>query len=294
MLLRVVGNDDDRLGVENFVEQLIGRGDLLQRLFERDVLETYRVGFVLILLIVGNVDAGLRADEVEDIPDASVRAEADDANGRRRTEKRCALAASFLAQSGDRRLRSRCFNAIANRLLELHRLRGGQPVRRIEFEGTLVFEHRRVELIVLFEIVRPAEMFASCGLSGPLERDLVLRLLGALLDGLRVVGHGTVPVPDAGRLLALTIGVPRGTPRCNQGENDQSCKPVLQQRHSISTPVQSGHATCRRIPVRTCGSSSGRGHRRTPSPPIRRRCSRDGTAPRLSLLRVPASSSGNR
>jgi hypothetical protein len=76
VLLRVVGNDDDRLGVENFVEQLIGRGDLLQRLFERDVLETYRVGFVLILLIVGNVDAGLRADEVEDIPDASVRADA--------------------------------------------------------------------------------------------------------------------------------------------------------------------------------------------------------------------------
>ena len=40
VLLRVVGDDDDGLGIEHLVEELIRRSDLLERLFERHVFET--------------------------------------------------------------------------------------------------------------------------------------------------------------------------------------------------------------------------------------------------------------
>ena len=75
---------------------------------------------------------------------------------------------------------------------------------------------------------------------GALQRDLVLSLLRAFLDRLRVVRDGGIPVSDARRLLALTVGVPCRAPRHEQGENDSNHKPVLQHRHSIFTPVQSG------------------------------------------------------
>ena len=48
VLLRVVGDDDDRLRVQDLVEELVGGRDLLQRLLERHVFEADRVRLVLV------------------------------------------------------------------------------------------------------------------------------------------------------------------------------------------------------------------------------------------------------
>ena len=91
---------------------------------------------------------------------------------------------------------------------------------------------------------------------------------GLLLDRLRVLRDSRIPVARRGPPPGPAEGAPGGAPRDEQRENDSNNKPVLQHRHSMLTPVQSG-LTCPRIPGRTCESSSGRARRRTPSPPTR-------------------------
>ena len=190
MLLRVVRDDDDGFWIQNLVEELIGGCDLLQRLLEGDVFEANRVGLVLKLRVVGDVDPRGSADEIQNVLHTGIGTEADDRQRRRGTEQRRAGPARFFAKALDGRLRARRFNAVANRLFQFDTLGSGQPVRGIQLERAFVLDERGIELIVVLEFVSAAQMFARSILCGALEGDLVFGLLGALLERLGVVSNG--------------------------------------------------------------------------------------------------------
>ena len=110
----------------------------------------------------------------------------------------------LLAQGLDARLRSRRFDALPNDLLELGRLRCGQPVRGVHLRRPAIFDERGVELVLLLEITGPADVFERRALLGTFERDLELGSVGILLDRLGEVLNCRVPVTVARRELAVT------------------------------------------------------------------------------------------
>ena len=125
------------------------------------------------------------------------------------------------------------FDAIANRLFELDRPRRGQTVRRVELQRAPVFEQRRIELILRFELVRAADVLARGILRRPLERDLVFRACRVSPGPPSCIRDGGVPVADPRRLLPLAEGAARRAPETSSAENDDDGQPVLQHRHSI-------------------------------------------------------------
>ena len=121
VLLPLVGpvvDHDDRLRVDHLVEQLVGRHDLLQRLFDRDVFELDAVGLVLVRLVVGDADPGAAADDAEDVADARV-VEVEVAQALAQAEQRRRPLPRLFAQRIDARLWTRRLDPLANAAFQL-------------------------------------------------------------------------------------------------------------------------------------------------------------------------------
>ena len=221
-------------------------------------------GLVLILLVVGDVDAGRRADEIQDVADAGVGAEADDGHRRRRIEKRRAGPARFFAQSWiggfgrDASMRSRIVFSSSMLLAAASRFDGSNSQRALVLDRA---RHRADRGPRVRGRGSMCSRDAFCVARS--QRDLVFGLLGALLDRLGVVRDGSVPVATREASWPWRIRVAGGTPR------DDLSPERLQWQSCVSTPAlhlkaHSARAISPRIPGRTGESSSCRGRRRIP------------------------------
>ena len=122
----------DRPLVEDFVKALVARQNLVQCILDRHIGQPNGVLPVLELLIVGDVDAGCAADEVEDVPETRVRKLDLERLARRRVQqRRRSFPARLLTHPLDRRPRTRRLDAVSNRPLEIDHLRRRPSVRRI-------------------------------------------------------------------------------------------------------------------------------------------------------------------
>ena len=236
--LRVVLRDDDRVLVQDLVEVAVRRQDLLQRLLDRDAVETDRHRRVReVLPIELHADAAHLAERRQDVAKAGVVERDAQRIAVRRIEQRLlALRARLLPQRVNRRLRTALLDAIADYPLELRGPRLGQPVRRVHLDRLLVLDQSAVQLVLQFEVMCAADVFPRRALHRPLERDLERGVVRVLLDRLGEVRHRSVPVARTGGLLALTVRTPGGAARaqrCQRRKNDENNQPVLQRRYSI-------------------------------------------------------------
>ena len=114
-----------------------------------------------------------------------------------------ALGPRLLPKLLDRGTRTGFLDPVADDPLEFGCPCRRQSIRRVHLDGLLVFEQRRVELILRFEITRLADVIARRVLHRPLELDLVLRVVRARLECRRVVLHGRVPIAGTRRFAPL-------------------------------------------------------------------------------------------
>ena len=174
----------------------------------------------------------------------------------------CVRACSRSASIGG--LGRRLLDPVADRPFELRGARLGEPVRRVQLQRLAVLEQRPVELILRLELARAADVLARGALHRPLERDLVLRVVGVLLHGLREVRRpprpSRRPGPPPGR--CGTRG-PAAQPDTSAATRTNRNQPVLQHRHSIQRgrPL-SGEGRWTDLPRRT----SLEADRRAPAP----------------------------
>ena len=252
--------------VDHLVEQLVGRQDLVERLLERDAVQLHGVRAVLVVAVVGDVDAGRVRDEVQDVADAGVgepdlRQHLIELDERRRTRL-----PRLLAELRDVVGRPR-LGLVADAPLDLGDLRRKLPVRRIELAGAAVLAQRLFELAARLGELRLVQMLVRRVDHRALERNLVVGPVGRLLDRLAVVLDGGVPVAGARRVLAAPER-PRGTaPRGGQ-------RPAAIERRSDWS------IECTRIIVLRVESSGGPVRPRRRDRPIPRRFSEGGSGHR--------------
>ena len=114
---------------------------------------------------------------------------------------------------------------------------GREPVGGVHLDRLAILEQRGVELTLLLELMRGADVLLRRGLHGAFQGDLVLGAVGVVLDRLLKVRDRFVPVADAGRLFTLSEGAPRGTAgRCREccRQNDDQ-EPLLRHARSYFT-----------------------------------------------------------
>ena len=226
-LLRVVGDHHDRVLVDHLVEELVGRQDLVERLLQRHAVQLHRVGAVLIVAVVGDVDARRVGDEVEDVADAGVvepdlRQHLVELDERRRSRL-----ARLLAQLRDVVRRTRLV-LLPDAPLDLHHLRGQLAVRRIEIARAPVLAQRLLELAARFGQLRLIQVLVRGVDHRALERNLVVAAVGSLLHGLAVILDRGVPVASARGVLAAAERARSTAPRCRkrQRHHDDQLQPV--------------------------------------------------------------------
>ena len=245
--LRVVLRHDDRGRVEHLVEVPVRRQDLLQRLFDGDVLQRDRDRHVAeVLLIELDVDAALRADEGEHVAQAGV-GELHLRQRGRGVQRGRGLQPRLRAQLLDFRLRPRFLDAIANRSLQLDRLRCRQAVRRVHLDRLAVRQQRRVDVAFQFEVACTRDVLARSILHRTFELDLVLRLVGALLQRARVVRDGGVPITRPRRFLAAAERTAGSAPGREDREHDQNHKPLFKHLGSCESGQRGGQPSRRRV-----------------------------------------------
>ena len=103
-------------------------------------------------------------------------------------------------------------DALADRAIELGDFRRRRAVARVVLAGQPVLAERRLELILLLELVRPLEMGARRRLHRALQRDLVVRIVGRRLHGPAVRGDRFVEIARAHRRFALAERLARRAP----------------------------------------------------------------------------------
>ena len=219
--LRLVRDDHDRLRIHDLVVVRVRREDLVERFLERDTFEVDRVRAVLERGFVGDVDPRRLADEVEDVAQARVvEVELQRLARRGVEERRRAEGARLLAQLLDLRPRTRGLDAFADLLLQLRDLGRGDPIGAHHLERLPVFGQRRVELVLLFQVVRASVVNARRFPFRAFELNLVLGLIGILLDRFREVCDRRVPVAGPHRLLPMTERASRRAAREENGHRD--------------------------------------------------------------------------
>ncbi|HAK55454.1 MAG TPA: hypothetical protein DCP38_08230 [Acidobacteria bacterium] len=194
-LLRCVGRDDDRALVDDLVETLVRREDLVERVFDGDAGQGDRVLPILKLLVVGDVDPGRIPDEVQDVSQVRVDELHGERFARRRVQQQRGRGlVGLLAHLLDGRPRPRGLDPIADEALQLGHLGRGLLIARIEFAGLAILERRRRQFVARLELTGPNQMRPRGVEHRPFERDLVVDAFWIVLDRLREVRHRGVPV----------------------------------------------------------------------------------------------------
>ena len=123
----------------------------------------------------------------------------------------CPIARAWSRRLIDLRPGARRFDPVADRLLELDDLGGGEPVGRIELDGAAVLDQRGVERS--FSSISRARLMCACAALCIARSSWILYsgLSGSSWTAFGVLGDGEVPVAVAGGVLRR--GGTRGPPR---------------------------------------------------------------------------------
>src|SRR5207302_785342 len=113
-------------------------------------------------------------------------------------------------------------------------------VGRIEFAGQLVFAERRLELILVLELLGALLVRPRGGLHRALQRDLVVRIVGRCLYGRPVVRDRLIEIAGARRRLAPAEGLAGRTPAGRPGDRQQESEPAHTAGHNGPFPMLSG------------------------------------------------------
>ena len=131
----------------------------------------------------------------------------------------------------------------------------------------LVFAERRLELVLPFVLRRAGEVGARRGEHRALQRNLVLRVLGRLLNGLAVRHDGSVEVAVLGRHLTLLERLPGRAANGQRRHGEQESQPGQQSAVCSSQVRKSSHNPVNRI---VCRPRPSRYDSSIDSVPIRR------------------------
>ena len=191
VVLRVLGRrvreDENRPLAQHLVRELIRAEDLIERLLDGDAVQLHGGRTVDDLAVVGDVDAGRHADEVEDVAQAGVVEANVQRLARRGIENRLGRCrARPFTQLLDRRWRARSLHTLPDRAVERGDLGASLTVGRIVLVRLLVFAERGFELILILVLFCFFEVRARGGEHGPLERDLIVGVVGRGLHGLAI------------------------------------------------------------------------------------------------------------
>jgi len=208
---RRIGGHHNRRRIDHRVEQGVRHQHRVQRLLERNAVQIDRDLAILECRVVGDVDARRASDGVQDVADTGLRELEPDRLARSGIQQRLGRhLPRLLPEIHDGRSRPGSLDPIANRTLELRHLFRRLTVCGIELDGPFVFEQRPIQLVPGLELPGRVEVGVRRVQHRAFEGNAEFGLVGIGLDGLAVIGHCRVPVPDPRPIFSASKRETRG------------------------------------------------------------------------------------
>ncbi len=217
VLLRVVLEDQDRPLAQHLVGEAVVGQQLAQRLLDGHAAQVGARRLVAHgvqrVAVVDDADAALIGEKRQDVAQVGVRRESqiDDVGHGFRTggcaaARACARSASIGDGGRAASLRARiCCSRLVTLAAAVWLLGSYSAASRYSLRAASSWS-------CCFELLRAIEVLARRGDHGALERDLVRRVVGILLDRDAVVGHGLVGLAHAHGVVALAVGAAGSAP----------------------------------------------------------------------------------
>ena len=246
MLLRVVGDDDDRGRIDDLIEQPVDQDELVERLHERDIDEIDGDPLVAERFVEQDVDPGKLGQNFEDLLQVGIFGETElDRSCRRRLEDRAL--AEELAGAAPAALESLCL--IPQRFAFLESFSGfvedrlRVAVRRIEIDRELELRDRLFQILGGKTFLCLLHVIGGRFDEGAFEAEPVLDVLGVFVDGAGVVHDRDVPLALLRSCPCLLVCARSGTAahKAQAGQKTQEkeqCKLGCSSSHDSSVGLK--------------------------------------------------------
>ena len=131
-------------------------------------------------------------------------------------------------------------------------------VARVVLRGQPVLAERRLELVLLLELLRALEMRARRRQHRALQRDLVVRVVGIGLHGPPVRGDGFVEIARAHRALALLERLPGRAAAGHERQRQKNPEPLstVWSQHSLNQSAVGSRQSASRMQSAICNLQS--------------------------------------